>query len=332
MTDKFEFRLPENAILLSARHIVNAIHVGQESAEDESVFILEGGSLAALWTTAGAIAYGINHPGEKITLQKACNLNEPANKNVENELNKINEIQRELDLYMNPFRDGKEGKTHNCPHPDKERDYMVLLSDEVSIHVDEKNNEDLHVTERITSTFIRLRNTKLMQDGDNKLDGLFLYGDITYELEDKLFEHIRSILRIRNDKHIPLFIAVNGMSEALIRRLVFEEDAKVVHALEPDMNFYEKIFTYELQKRQVVLAPEASVLDVICRIRSFRAEHFVEEDLTIAIDRAIRHAGRDGHTRLTLGDFELCEAYDDPEDALSNLIGLTTVKIVSNDL
>lgn len=331
MNQNIIFKLPTEEILKKSTHITNAICVGQ-SEKEQRVFILKGGTISIKKEVAGAIAYGCTHTDYQLPENTEMVIMEHEKQSgetvlVENEnYRKESEreaIQRELDKLMPQFFSFDE-EVEACETKEKQIDNNKKTEEEIHLIA-----EEIRVLERekeikkSVSQPVKFQEAILRRDF---VEGYFMGGTIISEVESEVYENLENMLKDK-PQEMPMIIAIDGISDNMIRRLQFEYDADLVMVKNPDMNYYIDMFTYMLEKKGLELAEQNDVESIVCNIRNFRAENFGVEDFEKAIEKARKKADKEGRTTLDITDFNFFgNGYKDPEQLLQETVGLEKVK------
>jgi SpoVK/Ycf46/Vps4 family AAA+-type ATPase len=159
----------------------------------------------------------------------------------------------------------------------------------------------------------------------NTSDAILIEGSILSDVEEETYHVLEALNERRGDRI--LVVALDGMSQNMINKLVFDYDAANLTVPVPKKKYYEERFMDSMEQEGAVLAEGTSVEKIVDMIRCFRAEEFGLNDFGKAIKKAVRKAAKEERQELVYRDFELFrEGYQEPEERLEELIGLGKVK------
>jgi DNA polymerase III delta prime subunit len=308
MDGKYTVKLPEDNIIKNSEYLTTAIKEGQ-SIKEETLIILCGSSEKMKRNIAAAVVFGNKNPeyragdvGKKEDAPKC----------------EDDEIQQYMEQHM--FKWGQNykfsGIKEEAGQDEAKREFRFVLDQYEVVSNIREETERLDGHRNIMSAIL----------SQEVCDGYFVGGSIGRKWDDEFFENVQEIMEHKTKNRI-LFIAIESLSENMIKRFEFEMDAKVIQVREPDMKFYQDMFLYELKQRSCKLAEGTSVSDVVCMVRNYRGEDFSAADFGKAIKKAACKAAQYQRACLELHDFNLFgEGYLEPEQELERMIGLEKVK------
>lgn len=325
MNKGISFKLPARRLLKKAAHVMEAIRIGQEMKENETICILTGGNDESKRTAAGAIAYGFFHPDF-----------ENSKKETEAESSMDDEVNNTLAEFLAEFSvvDGSSEKGGDFDfwqealydeHPHEK----TMSANDKSGTKTENEEIQLRLVEYVVETQMgknRISEASSQINGAKNICGFFVKGSITNDLENDMYEIILRLYQGKKANDL-LFLDLEGASEKFVRKLQFELDAIVAKVKNPDLDYYKEVLSYELEESCCELSDDNIKTDIVFLIKNYRADELQIEDFGKAIEKAKVKAEKEHRRKLELKDFNLFgETYYDPEQVLGNLVGMSKIK------
>lgn len=327
MIDSARWIVPPEELIQEGEHIREAIRLGQK--RETEVYIFRQGNWQNNLEIAGAISFGYGNP------EYYCSAFGPRDSDYQEDEpdtaqteDKEQMIQRELDKLMNSYES----------HMSRHMTPPETQNDESKNHAnDSVNNKNDNVEEInfcvdniyiVTDRHDDKKDYGLRTGTRTKASDSYIFkGTVCSETEQRAYDQIRYRAGDGNASGGLAFVMLDGLSETMERKIIFELNGKVVNVSKPTMNYYTRALEYYLSKSGWKLSDDTESESVVHILKRFRGNEFSIKDFEAAIHQAIKKAKRDMRQCLSLEDFNYFDKdYKQANTELNQMIGLERIK------
>ena len=327
MIDSARWIVPPKELIQEGKHICEAIKLGQK--RETEVYIFHQGTWQNNLEIAGAISFGYANPeyycpvigaDDSDYLKEELDESQTEDKEymIQWELDKLmNSYENHMSRHMTPPEtqndENKKHKNNSVNNKDDNAEEINFCVDNIYIVTDRNNDKKDYGLRTGTRT--------------KASDSYIFKGTVCSETEQSAYDQIKYRAGDGNSSGSLAFVMLDGLSETMERKIIFELNGKVVNVSKPTMNYYTRTLEYYLSRSGWKLSKDTEPESVVHILKRFRGKEFSTKDFEVAILQAKKRAKRDMRHRLNLEDFNYFHKdYMQANEELNQMIGLSKVK------